>query len=127
VGVTGLLLMLEADQIQARLANALQGSESLSALADWLSKESASLGFRDRDLLDLADSILNPIQAYFDSLISESELRNELGLLFPRDVQQVTMRFTFDDLPAQSVEPNLEPVTNSQNSQARFPLMRFAT
>ena len=108
-----------------RLANALEGNESFSAFADWLSKESASLRYEDEDILNLVDSILSPLQVYFDKLISESQLRNELRLLIPREVQSVAMRFTFDDLPVQWVEP--ERAVNSQNSHARFALVSFAT
>ena len=119
--------MLEANQIKVRLADALEGKESLCAFANWLSRESASLRYEDEDTLNLVDSILSPLQVYFDRLISESQLRNELRMFIPREVQSINMRFILDDLPVESAEPHLESVVNSQSSQARFALASFAT
>jgi hypothetical protein len=72
--------MLRANQVKARLANVLAGFESYGAFADWLSKESASLRFEDKDLLNLVDAILSSLQVYFDRLIDETQLKNELRL-----------------------------------------------
>lgn len=119
--------MLDANQVKARLANALAGYESFRAFADWLYKESASLRFEDEDLLNLVDSILNPLQVYFDNLISESRLRNELRVFASDQIQSATLRFTFDDsradteIPAQSVKTVPQPTANSPiHHEVRF-------
>jgi hypothetical protein len=92
--------MVEANQIRERLANALQGNESFSDFAEWLSQESASLRFEDKALLDLADSVLSPLQMYFDSLIDESELRSELkAFVNPNEIQEREVQIVFDDPP----------------------------
>lgn len=70
---------MDTSQVKLRLANVLEGKESLSALSSWISRESGSLRYNDAYLLNLVDSILNPLQAYFDNIISESEARNEIS------------------------------------------------
>lgn len=110
--------MLEANQVRVRLANALEGKESFSDLAEWLSKESASLRFSDKDLLDLVDSALSPLQVYFDRLIDEQVLRSELRLLISDDVQSVEIHFIFDGVD-RSIKPDgLKPADYSQNQVA---------
>lgn len=108
-----------------RLANALAGNESYSDLSDWLSRESASLRFDDTELLNLVDSILSPLQVYFDNLISESRLRSELNLLITDDVQSIVLHFIaddthiiYDDLSIQLTKPDLQSAVNSQSLRA---------
>ena len=100
--------MLKTNQIRARLAGLLKGDESFSDFAEWLSRESASLRFEDKALIDFADSVLSPLQVYFDGLIDSESLKNELLLLLLSDhnvVQEFEVRFVFDDSPTQSTRP----------------------
>ena len=93
--------MVQVDQIKERLVGVIRESESYSDFADWLNNESASFRFSDSQLIELADSILNSLQVYFDHLISERELIKELRtILVSGDTQEREVQFAFDDRPA---------------------------
>ena|SRR5690349_19089224 len=90
--------MLQVEQIENRLAGVLNRGESISAFEQWLSQESASLNINDVALLDLADSILSPLQMYSDKLIDELQLRQELRNLSQKhEVQERELVISFLD------------------------------
>ncbi|GEM_PF-6434892 len=106
--------MLDANQINERLSKALNGDESFSDLAEWLSREAASLRFEDKGLLDLADAILQPLEVYFDGVINEAELRIELSALVPvnKTLKATAQFISFHDVGIHA--PVRQPVPKPQ-------------
>lgn len=115
--------MLEIGQIRERVRDALRGQDSFSNLANWLSRESVSLRFGDNEQLELADSVLNSLQVYFDQLIDEKSLRDQLGLLISDENRSLELRFVFDDIPSPSIKP--EDLKSAINSQSYFDRAAF--
>ena len=114
LGFVGEVVMLEANQIRERLSKALEGNEPFSDFEEWLSQESASLRFSDNALLDLVDSILSPLQVYFDRLISESALRNEIEIVLnPSNTLEQEVEFVFPNVIQPSAKPSVRPSRNS--------------
>ena len=70
--------MISESQIRNRLDDYLSGNESLDSFSDWLSRASASINYNDNALSHLVASLQNRLDVYFDGIINESSLVNEL-------------------------------------------------
>lgn len=98
-GLWGRVAMINEHEIRERLASYLDGKESVNDFANWLSRESTSIRFHDDAGFDLAAPIQIGLDEFFDGIIDEQLLQNELrNLIQPGRVQERNVEFWFDDL-----------------------------
>jgi hypothetical protein len=114
--------MINEHEIRERLVSYLDEKESVNDFANWLSRESTSIRFDDDAEFDLAASIQNNLEVYFDGIMDEPSLRNELRSIVESKVQEHEAQFVFDDLPASSLKPDVKRSVNSSVQVASFAL-----
>jgi hypothetical protein len=122
-GFGGRVAMINEHEIRERLASYLDEKESVRDFANWLSRESTSIRFHDDAEFNLAAPIQISLEEFFDGIIDEFSLRNELRSVIESKVQEAEAQFVFDDISASSLDPrDVRRSVNSSVQVASFAL-----